>query len=93
MNALTFLRTLTVEEFKSESKTTSISVKENPKKAGSFFMCNSANNVIGAVSTKMATEGVTKPVVSEVSDGTNKFFMLHNQGEGGAGSAATIFTL
>ena len=90
MNALTFLRTLTVEEFKSESKTTSISVKENPKKAGSFFMCNAANNVIGAVSSKMATQSVTKPVVSEVSDGTSKFFMLHNQGEGGA---ATIFTL
>ena len=89
MDSLTFIRTLTIEQAKTELQTNTITVKENPKKAGSFFMCNSADVVIGAVSSKVK-QGFDKPVISEVSDGTSKFFLLHNKGEGGA---ATIMTL
>lgn len=78
---LTFNQTMTVEDFKTEQKTEKISVKElNP---GSFSMLNSLNKVIGAVSVKVATpEGITKPVVSSVTDETGRtFFMLHQLGE------------
>ena len=90
MSALSFIRTLTVQEFKAEKKTAYIEVKENHKKAGSFFMVNSAGSVIGAVSKKI-TEGLYKPVVSEVSDESGEhFFLLHNKGEGGAKTIASF---
>ena len=90
MNALTFLRTLTPEEYYLEANTSRLDVKENPKDKGKFFFCNAAGVVLGAVSSKMVTEGVQTPVISEVQGAEGKFFLMHNKGEGGA---ATIFSL
>lgn len=89
MNELSFLRTLTVAQFKSEQNCSKIDAKENPKNPGHFFMCNEAGSVIGAVSAKITT-GLDKPVVSEVSDGSRTFFLLHNKGEGGAATIASF---
>lgn len=89
MDQLTFIRTLTVQQFKAEQNTAAIAAKENPKKMGNFFMVNDADVVIGAVSKKITT-GLDKPVVSEVSDGSRTFFLLHNKGEGGAETIATF---
>ena len=81
---LKFHESLTVEQFKSRMNVNTIKVKKNPK-TGLLFMTYGA--AVGAVSSK----GVpTNPMISlvEPEEGGDKFWLLHNEGEG----AATIAT-
>lgn len=81
---LKFHESLTVEQFKSRMNVSTIKVKKNPK-TGLLFMTYGA--AVGAVSSK----GVpTNPMISlvEPEEGGDKFWLLHNEGEG----AATIAT-
>ena len=85
MAKLEFLRSLTVEQFKSEHQTSEIKVKKNPE-TGKLFMSWSPNkNDTGAVSEK----GIpTKPIISWVKgdpterNPSGEFWLLHNEGEG-----------
>lgn len=78
-NNLTFLDTLTVEQFKAEKRVDIIFVKENPKTGKLFF-------TYGAKTGAVAAKGVpTHPMISLVkgNDG-EQFFLLHEEGHGGA---------
>ena len=77
MPNLTFLRTLTVEQFKSKMLVTSVKVKKNPKTGSLFF---TYGGEIGAVSLKGIPQN---PMLSEVvgSDGAS-FWLLHEEGGG-----------
>lgn len=78
-NNLTFLDTLTVEQFKAEKRVDKIFVKENPKTGKLFF-------TYGAKTGAVAAKGVpTHPMISLVkgNDG-EQFFLLHEEGQGGA---------
>ena len=74
---LTFLRTLTVEQFKTKMLVKSIKVKKNPKTGSLFF---TYGGEVGAVSLK----GIpSNPMISEVigSDGA-EFWLLHEESAG-----------
>lgn len=78
-NNLTFLDTLTVEQFKAEKRVDKIFVKENPKTGKLFF-------TYGAKTGAVAAKGVpTHPMISLVkgNDG-EQFFLLHEEGQGSA---------
>lgn len=84
MEKLNFLRTLTVEQFKSEQKVDKVCVKQNPN-TGKLFMTFGA--AVGAVASK----GIpSHPMISEVvgepteKNPSGKFFLLHEEGQGGA---------
>ena len=79
MAQLTFLDTLTVEQFKAEKLVDKIQVKRNPKTNKLFFTYGAK---IGAVAVK----GVpTHPMVSLVQgDNSDEFYLLHEEGQGGA---------
>ena len=82
---LTFLKTLTVEQFKREKGVTEIEVLQNNKEGGKIFMAFGSET--GAVATKGIPE---KPMVSlvqgEVTERNpdGKFWMLHEKGVGAA---------
>lgn len=83
---LQFLDTMTVEQFKAAMHVDVIHVKENPKKEGSLFF--TYGNKVGAVTRK----GVpTHPMISRVvgSEG-EEFWLLHEEGQGGAPVIATF---
>ncbi len=85
MNNLVFNETLTVEQFKAEQKVNKIEVKKNPKTGKLFFSYGAKT---GAVSIK----GIPiHPMISSVtgSDGS-KFWLLHEEGQGGAPVLATF---
>lgn len=89
---LEFMETVTIEQFKAAAKCALISVITSPK-TGKHFMVNEAGASLGAVATKVAQEGPTKPlVISKVQDKDEQkpFFMLHFKGEGGS---TPLFTL
>lgn len=90
-NNLVFNSTMSVEDFKASQNTKSIKVKE--LNAGSFSMLNDLNKVVGAVSARVnSQEGITKPVVSEVTDETGRtFFLLHQLGENSAKATIAEF--
>lgn len=84
MEKLNFLRTLTVEQFKADQKVDKVCVKQNPH-TGKLFM------TYGAATGAVASKGIPKhPMISEVQgektekNPTGKFFLLHEEGEGGA---------
>lgn len=84
-NNLTFNETLTIEQFKSKEMVSRLDIKRNPKTGKLFFAYGSKT---GAV----ATAGIpSKPVVSSVTtpDGEN-FYLLHEEGNGGAPTLATL---
>lgn len=77
MESLKFLRTLTVEQFKSEQLVDRLLVKKNPKTGLLFFSFGAAT---GAVSSK----GIPKfPMLSAVETPEGKtFWLLHEEGQG-----------
>jgi hypothetical protein len=79
---LTFLESLTIQQFKERSKTSKIDVLRNPH-TNKLFMVDEAGNILGG-----AKENFTEaPVVSRVKgpDGTESY-LLHKKGE-----AAEVF--
>lgn len=87
-NNLEFLETYTVEQFKAKELISKLEVKKNPNSGKLFF---SYGGKQGAVSAKGIPE---KPMVSLVrpqNDPTaNPFYLLHNEGNGGAPVLATL---
>ena len=84
-NQLHFIETLTVEQFKSRMMVDKIQVKKNPKTNKLFF-------TFGSKTGAVAVKGIpAHPMVSEVEapDG-NSFYLLHEEGTGGAPTLATF---
>lgn len=90
MNNLAFLETLTVEQFKRAQGVERIEVKQNPN-TGKLFMTFGAKT--GAVAAKGIPE---RPMISLVQgeaterNPDGKFWMLHEEGTGGAPVLATF---
>ena len=97
MAHLNFIDTLTVEQFKSKVLVEKIQVKKNPKTGKLFF-------TYGAKTGAVAIKGIPHhPVVSAVCPegqkpdmehigqrGCNTFYLLHEEGQGGAPTLATF---
>jgi hypothetical protein len=88
MNTLRFLSTVTVDEFKAEQGIDRIDIFRHEKSGKNFF---AYGNERGAVYSKYPSEPLKEPMIShvETSEG-EKFFMLHNKGDGGATKMATL---
>lgn len=88
---LTFGETLTVEQFKAQVMVTRVDVKQNPKTGALFF---SYGTKTGAVAKKgipqhpmfslVCPEGDTLDVVHAGERGCSTFWLLHEEGQGGA---------
>lgn len=89
MEKLKFLETMTVEEFKSKMGVNKIEVKQNPYTGKCFFVYGIET---GAVSEKFINGEITNPVISQVCspDTGDMFYMLHQKGDGGALTLATL---
>ena len=84
-NQLHFIETWTVEQFKAAQHVAKIQVKRNPKTNKLFF-------TVGSKTGAVAAKGIpSHPMVSEVEapDGST-FFLLHEEGTGGAPVLATF---
>lgn len=84
-NNLIFIESLTVEQFKRAQGVDEIKVKQNPHTGKLFF-------TFGAKTGAVAVKGVPQhPMLSYVegNDGS-KFWMLHEEGNGGAPVVATF---
>jgi hypothetical protein len=78
MADLKFISTQTVEQFKKAQGVDSIKVRKNPHTSKLFFTYGAET---GAVSTK----GIpTHPMISKVEGDGTCFFLLHEEGTGGA---------
>lgn len=89
-NNLTFIETLTVEQFKRAQGVERIEVKQNPHTGKLFF-------TFGAKTGAVAVKGIpSKPMLSYVQgepselNPDGKFWMLHEEGTGGAPVLATF---
>ena len=85
MADLVFNETLTVEQFKAQMNVSRVDVKKNPKTDKLFF-------TYGAKTGAVAVKGVpAHPMFSNVtgSDGSS-FWLLHEEGQGGAPTIATF---
>lgn len=83
--SLHFIETFTVEQFKAAQRVDKIQVKQNPKTNKLFF-------TFGSKTGAVAVKGIpAHPMVSEVEapDGST-FFLLHEEGTGGAPTLATF---
>ncbi len=80
---------MTVKEFKSKMNVDKIEVKQNPHTGKCFFVYGFET---GAVSGKFIHGGVPQPVISQVCspDTGDMFYMLHQKGEGGTSTLATL---
>lgn len=85
MENLTFLKTYTIEQFKAMQNVNSIEVRRNPHTNKLFF---TYGNETGAVSSKGVP--VKRPMISAVQGDEGDFYLLHEQGEGGAPVVATF---
>lgn len=90
---LEFLQSYTIEQFKAMQNTSEIKVKKNQETGKIFFTWGPSREQSGAVSRK----GVpAKPVISRVKgeptqlNPSGVFFMLHEEGNGGAPVIATF---
>ena len=98
MERLKFLETVTVNEFKTQKGVNKIEIKQNPHTGKCFFVYGfetgacSRKVETGAVSDKFINGEVTNPVISQVCspDTGDMFYMLHQRGEGGAMTLATL---
>ena len=84
-NELKFRETMTVEQFKAAQRVDKLQVKKNPKTNKLFF-------TFGSKTGAVAVKGIpAHPMVSEVEapDGST-FFLLHEEGTGGAPTLATF---
>ena len=88
MNQLSFEKSYTIGQFKAEiSSGEAIEVLKNEKTGKLFFSYGPGRT--GAVATKGIP--TKRPVISEVvGDNGEVFFLLHEQGEGGATKLATL---
>lgn len=82
-NNLQFIDTMTVEQFKAEKRVDKIQVKKNPHTGKLFF-------TFGAKTGAVAAKGIPEhPMVSLVqAPGGDQFYLLHNEGTGGAPTLA-----
>ena len=89
MEKLKFLETMTVEEFKSKMSVNKIEVKQNPHTGKCFFVYGFET---GAVSEKFIHGEITNPFISQVCspDTGDMFYMLHQKGDNGAPTLATL---
>lgn len=89
MEKLKFLETMTIDEFKSKMSVSKIEVKQNPYTGKCFFVYGFET---GAVSDKFLKGGIDNPVISQVCspDTGDMFYMLHQKGDGGAPTLATL---
>ena len=88
---LTFGETLTVEQFKAQMLVTRVDVKQNPKTGTLFF---SYGTKTGAVAKKgipkrpmfslVCPEGDTLDKAHAGERGCSSFWLLHEEGQGGA---------
>lgn len=85
MNNLKFNETLTVEQFKAQMNVTRLEVKQNPHTGKLFF-------TFGSKTGAVASKGIpSKPMISHVTgDDGESFWMLHEEGTGGAPTLATF---
>ena len=75
---LIFNETLTVEQFKSQMQVSRIDVKKNPKTGKLFF-------TFGAKTGAVAVKGIPQhPMLSKVTGEDGSFWLLHEEGQGGA---------
>ena len=87
---LTFLDTLTVEQFKAEKHVDKIQVKKSPRTGKLFFSYGAKT---GAVSLKGIPQN---PMISHVKgdptpeNPSGEFWLLHEEGQGGAPVLATF---
>lgn len=86
---LKFLKTFSVNEFKQAKSVDSIEIKRNPQTGKCFFVYGFET---GAVSKRFDNGGIEQPVISEVvsSETGEMFYMIHERGEGGAETLATL---
>ena len=89
MEKLKFLETVTVNEFKAQKGVNKIEVKQNPHTGKCFFVYGFET---GACSRKVESGELTIPVISEVcsAETGDIFLLLHQKGEGGATTLATL---
>ena len=82
---LIFNDTLTVEQFKAQMNVSRIDVKKNPKTGKLFF-------TYGAKTGAVAVKGIpAHPMLSNVTTPEgNSFWLLHEEGQGGAETLATF---
>lgn len=86
---LKFLKTMSVADFKAQHNVEQIEVKRNEHTGKCFFVYGFET---GACSKKVKTGELTVPVISEVylANTEDIFFLLHQKGEGGASTLATL---
>ena len=89
MDSLKFIETMSVADFKTKMGVERIDVKQNPNTGKCFFVYGCET---GAVSERILKGDITKPVISQVCspDTGDIFYMLHQQGDGGAPTLATL---
>lgn len=80
---------MSVAEFKALQQVEKIEIKRNEHTGKCFFVYGFET---GACSKKVETGDLTMPVISEVcsAETGDMFFLLHQQGEGGATTLATL---
>lgn len=86
---LKFLQTWSVDDFKRTQQVDKIEIKRNDA-TGKFFFVYGFES--GPCTHKVATGELTQPVVSKVCSANtgDMFMMLHQRGEGGAQTVATL---
>jgi len=86
---LKFVQTWTVAQFKENNGVNQIEIKKNGQTGKNFFVFGFET---GAVSSKFDEGKLDNPVISQVcSPATgDMFYLLHNQGEGGVATIATL---
>ena len=77
MENLTFVKTLSIEQFKAAQKIDQLEVRRNPHTSKLFLTWLGGT---GAVSSKGIP--TNKPVISLVKGEEGEFYLLHEQGEG-----------
>ena len=89
MGGLKFIETMSVADFKTKMEVERIDVKQNPHTGKCFFVYGCET---GAVSERFLKGDITKPVISQVCspETGDMFYMLHQQGDGGAPTLATL---
>ena len=80
---------MSVAEFKALQQVEKIEIKRNEHTGKCFFVYGFET---GACSKKVETGDLTMPVISEVcsAETGDMFFLLHQQGEGGATTLGTL---
>ena len=86
---LSFVKTMSVRDFKADMGISEIEVKRNPHTGKLFFVFGDG---IGAVSERFEEDEFTSPVISQVcsSDTGELFYLLHQMGNGGCRTLARL---